>query len=235
MTEQAKKLYGKERYDFGDLCEIVRILRGEGGCPWDREQTHASIRNCVIEEAYEVAEAIDKNDADLLCEELGDLLFQSVFHAQLEQERGSFSIADVVNANAKKMIDRHPQVFGDEPPTDADEALRRWEAQKVAEKRRVTLSSRLRAIPAMLPALMRAQKVAEKAGLNDRTGYAELTDGIAAALPALAGGDSGALGQVLFDLCRLASHCGVSAETALFRYTEQVIETAENHENSLKN
>lgn len=87
MNEQAKELSAKKRYDFDDLCAIVRVLRGEGGCPWDRAQTHASIRSCAIEEAYEVAEAIDKNDPVLLCEELGDLLFQAVFHAQLEAER----------------------------------------------------------------------------------------------------------------------------------------------------
>ena len=169
MNEQAKELSAKKRYDFDDLCAIVRVLRGEGGCPWDRAQTHASIRSCAIEEAYEVAEAIDKNDPVLLCEELGDLLFQAVFHAQLEAERGGFTIGDVVDGNARKMIDRHPQVFGNEEPTDADEALARWEARKVAEKGRVTLSSRLRAVPAMLPALMRAQKIAKKAGLLDGT------------------------------------------------------------------
>ena len=173
MNEQAKELSAKKRYDFDDLCAIVRVLRGEGGCPWDRAQTHASIRSCAIEEAYEVAEAIDKNDPVLLCEELGDLLFQAVFHAQLEAERGGFTIGDVVNGNARKMIDRHPQVFGNEEPTDADEALARWEARKVAEKGRVTLSSRLRAVPAMLPALMRAQKIAKKAGLLDGTSSAE--------------------------------------------------------------
>ena len=104
MNEQAKELSAKKRYDFDDLCAIVRVLRGEGGCPWDRAQTHASIRSCAIEEAYEVAEAIDKNDPVLLCEELGDLLFQAVFHAQLEAERGGFTIGDVVDGNARKMI-----------------------------------------------------------------------------------------------------------------------------------
>lgn len=233
MTEKAKALSEKERFDFDDLCEIVRILRGEGGCPWDREQTHASIRSCVIEEAYEVAEAIDRNDPILLCEELGDLLFQAVFHAQLETERGGFTIGDVVNGNARKMIDRHPQVFGDEAATDADEALRRWEARKIAEKGRVTLSSRLRAVPAMLPALMRAQKIAKKAGLTDGTSQAEVTDEIAALLPALACGEPSAFGQALFALCRLAALCGIDAEESLGDVTEQVIKKVENDENSV--
>lgn len=233
MTEKAKELSEKERFDFDDLCEIVRILRGEGGCPWDREQTHASIRSCVIEEAYEVAEAIDKNDSTLLCEELGDLLFQAVFHAQLETERGGFTIGDVVNGNARKMIDRHPQVFGDEATTDADEALRRWEARKIAEKGRATLSSRLRAVPAMLPALMRAQKVAKKAGLTDGTSQAEVTDEIAALLPSLACGEPSAFGRALFAICRLAALCGIDAEESLGDVTEQVIKKVENDENSV--
>ena len=233
MNETAKELSKKERFDFDDLCAIVRVLRGEGGCPWDRAQTHASIRNCAIEEAYEVVEAIDKNDSALLCEELGDLLFQAVFHAQLEAERGGFTIGDVVDGNARKMIDRHPQVFGDEEPTDADEALARWEARKITEKGRGTLSSRLRAVPAMLPALMRAQKIAKKAGLADGTSPADLTGEIAAALPALATGDTAELGRVLFDLCRLAAVCGADAEESLGGAVEQVIKEAENTENSV--
>ena len=131
------------------------------------------------------------------------------------------------------MIDRHPQVFGNEELTDADEALKRWEAQKIAEKGRTTLSSRLRAVPAMLPALMRAQKIAKKAGLLDGTSPAELAGGISAALPSLADGDCSALGRVLFDLCRLAALCDVSAEEALGAETECVIEAAEKAENSV--
>lgn len=233
MTEQAKRLSAKSRYDFDDLCEITRLLRGEGGCPWDRAQTHASVRNCVIEEAYEVVEAIDRQDPGLLCEELGDLLFQAVFHAQMEAEAGRFDIGDVVNRNARKMIDRHPQVFGDEEATDADEALRRWEARKIAEKGRVTLSSRLRAVPAMLPALMRAQKVAKKAGLTDGTDRAAVVQGLTASEASLAAGDPAAIGQALLALCRLAELSGVSAEECLTRATECVILEAENSENSV--
>ena len=235
MTEQAKALLEKKRYDFDDLCEITRLLRGEGGCPWDRAQTHASVRNCVIEEAYEVVEAIDRCDPELLCEELGDLLFQSVFHAQIEAEAGRFDIGDVVDRNARKMIDRHPQVFGNEEAVDADESLRRWEARKVVEKGRSTLSSRLRAVPAMLPALMRAQKIAKKAGLTAGAGAAEITDSLSAALPALSAGDPAAIGQALFTLCRLAELSGVSAEECLTRTVEDVISDAEKAENSVNN
>ncbi len=233
MTEQAKALSEKKRYDFDDLCEITRLLRGEGGCPWDRAQTHASVRNCVIEEAYEVVEAIDRCDPELLCEELGDLLFQSVFHAQIEAEAGRFDIGDVVDRNARKMIDRHPQVFGDEEAVDADESLRRWEARKAVEKGRSTLSSRLRAVPAMLPALMRAQKIAKKAGLT--ASAAEAVDSLSAVLPALSAGDPAAIGQALLSLCRLAELSGVSAEECLTRTVEDVISDAEKAENSVNN
>lgn len=235
MTEQAKKLSAKSRYDFGDLCEITRLLRSDGGCSWDRAQTHASVRSCVIEEAYEVAEAIDRQDPELLCEELGDLMFQAVFHAQMEAEAGRFDIGDVVDRNARKMVDRHPQVFGEEAAADPEEALRRWEARKIAEKGRTTVLSRLRAVPAMLPALMRAQKVAKKAGLTDGTDRAAVAGAVAASGASLAAGDPAAIGQALLDLCRLAELSGVSAEECLTRATERVIADAEKAENSVNN
>lgn len=234
MTDEAKKLSEKSRYEFADLCAITRILRSEGGCPWDREQTHRSVRSCMIEEAYEVVEAIDREDAVLLREELGDVLFQSVFHSQIEAERGEFDIGDVVNDICVKMIHRHPHVFGD--PGSAGEtvtpdgALAGWEKIKAEEKKRTTLSSRLRAVPAMLPALMRAQKVAKKAGLCEGVTAEELAASVARKLPALEKGDNGALGEVLMDLCRLAAVRNGSAEEALGQATERVIREAEEQE-----
>ena len=103
----------KDHYSINDLLDIVRLLRGEGGCPWDREQTHQSIRSDLIEETCEVIEAIDLEDAELLREELGDVLLQVVFHAQIEREKGVFDIHDVANDICQKMIVRHPHVFGD--------------------------------------------------------------------------------------------------------------------------
>lgn len=131
------------------------------------------------------------------------------------------------------MINRHPQVFDNEEAVDADESLRRWEARKVVEKGRSTLSSRLRAVPAMLPALMRAQKIAKKAGLT--AGAAEAVDSLSAALPALSAGDPAAIGQALLSLCRLAELSGVSAEECLTRTVEDVISDAEKAENSVNN
>ena len=103
----------KEKYEIGDLLEIMKILRSENGCPWDREQDHKSIRKDFIEEVYEAVEAIDSDDAELLKEELGDVLLQVVFHCRIEEEKGSFAFGDAVDGICKKLIVRHPHVFGD--------------------------------------------------------------------------------------------------------------------------
>ena len=167
QDQAVARLLQKKTYDFNDLREITRILRSEEGCPWDREQTHKSIRNCMIEEAYEVVEAIDTENTQLLREELGDVLFQVMFHSQIEFEKHEFSVEDVVNDICVKMIRRHPHVFSDVQAADAEDVLRNWESIKTEEKQRTTLASRLRAVPPMLPALMRAAKIAKKAGLTE--------------------------------------------------------------------
>lgn len=234
-NETVPALLRAKTYSFEDLCTIVELLRGENGCPWDREQTHARIRRCMIEEAYEVVEAIDRDDPTLLCEELGDVLFQVVFHAELEREQGRFSVGDVVTGIARKMIGRHPHVFGDETTAGSGEALQRWEEIKIREKGRRTLSSRLRAIPPMLPALLRAQKVREK--LRD-TSDEENAPGVGAVLHAVerfaeTPGPE-ALGLLLYETVGLAAACGLDAEEALMHTTEQVIcdaERAESEEN----
>ena len=121
----------KDRYDYGDLLEIIRILRSPEGCPWDQVQTHASIRRGLLEEAYEAAEAIDREDPALLKEELGDLLLQVVFHADIERQAGDFTMDDVADGEVRKMLFRHPHVFGgQETVQDADTVLEGWEAIK---------------------------------------------------------------------------------------------------------
>ena len=160
--EEIRALLARRRYGFADLAAVMRLLRAPGGCPWDREQTHASIRNCMIEEAYEAVEAIDTANPVLLREELGDVLFQVFFHAQIEAEAGRFTVDDVVHDICCKMIHRHPHVFSSCTVSDSGEVLTRWEAIKTEEKQRNTLSSRLRAVPPMLPALMRAAKIVGK-------------------------------------------------------------------------
>ena len=120
----------KEKYDINDLLEIMRLLRAPGGCPWDAQQTHMSIRKNLIEETYEVIEAIDKDDKELMTEELGDLLMQVVFHAQMEQEAGNFDFGDVTDGVCKKLIERHPHVFGEVEVSGVGDVLNNWDAIK---------------------------------------------------------------------------------------------------------
>lgn len=152
----------KETYTFADLLAIVRYLRSPDGCPWDRAQTHASVRKNLLEEAYEVAEGIDRDDPKILREELGDHLFQALFHAVIEEERGRFTTEDVLTDICRKMIFRHPHIFADACAEGKEEALLTWEAAKKQEKQQKTVSEALYALPATLPALMYAEKMAGK-------------------------------------------------------------------------
>src|SRR3989442_862624 len=149
------------------LRAIVARLRAPEGCPWDREQTHASLRAGLIEEAYEVVEAINQGDDDNLCEELGDLLLQPVFHAQIAEEEGRFSRADVARCIVEKLLRRHPRVFGDDRCADSAEVLRKWDDIKRAEKGAQVATSALDGVSGGLPALIRAEKVQKKAARVD--------------------------------------------------------------------
>ncbi|HCC02636.1 MAG TPA: nucleoside triphosphate pyrophosphohydrolase [Ruminococcaceae bacterium] len=153
----------KDRYDLSDLRQIVRILRSPEGCPWDQKQDHHSIRNNFIEETYEAVEALDTENSGLLCEELGDVLFQVVFHAALEEEAGRFTFDDVVDGVAKKMIVRHPHVFGTVKVQSMEDVLQNWDAIKAKTKHRKTGADVLENVSPALPALMRAAKVQKKA------------------------------------------------------------------------
>lgn len=227
--ETIAKLLKKEHYNLYDLCDVVVILRGEGGCPWDREQDHHSVRKGLIEECYEVVEAIDREDSELLREELGDLLLQIVFHADMEKDAGRFDIDDVAHDECVKMIHRHPHVFGTVEVENSDEVLRNWELIKTEEKQRVTLPDRLRAIPPMLPALMRAQKVGKKADADEGGDVCSLGAEISELLRALDGADSRQqallLGEVLFKTTSLCRILGVEAEEVLTQKTERLIES----------
>ncbi|XEC94976.1 nucleoside triphosphate pyrophosphohydrolase [Paenibacillus tarimensis] len=152
---------------FDRLHEIVRILRSPEGCPWDREQTHQSIRKNFIEETYEAIEAIDNDDPEGMREEFGDVILQVMLHSQMEEELGSFSVYDVIETLNEKLLFRHPHVFGETGADDAEEALRNWEAMKAEEKRKKGIDpekkSVLDGIPPDLPALMKAYKMQKKA------------------------------------------------------------------------
>lgn len=153
----------KEKYGFSELVDIMKLLRSENGCPWDREQTHESLKRYLIEETYEVLEAVDLKDKDKTCEELGDLLLQIVFHAQIASESGEFDIGDVITGISRKMVLRHTHVFGEDKADTSDEVLENWEAIKKKEKGIKSHTGVLKDVPSNLPALMRSYKVQQKA------------------------------------------------------------------------
>ena len=220
------------RYDFDDLATIMTLLRGEGGCPWDMEQDHKSIRNDFIEETYEVIEAIDTEDPGLLREELGDVLLQVFFHAEIEKEQERFDVRGVVNDVCEKLIHRHPHVFGSVHVENSAEVLSNWDVIKSEEKKRETVTDKLRSIPPMEPALMRAQKVGKKAACFDfpdaESVYDKLQEEIAEVREAEALGDPEKLkeemGDLLLTVTSLARKLGVNCEEALFGATNKFID-----------
>ncbi len=236
MTREEKITYllGKKpgEYTYEDLLLVVELLRGEGGCPWDMEQTHTSIRNDFIEETYEVIEAIDKADPVLLREELGDVLLQVVFHARIEEEEGRFSMSEVANDICVKLIHRHPHVFGEVQVSGTGEVLSNWDKIKSEEKQRVTMTDKLRSIPSMEPALMRAQKVGKKAACFDSANadevWRKLDEEITEVKEAASTGDHAAveeeMGDLLLTVTSLARKLGVNAEEALYHATEKFLD-----------
>ena len=219
----------KPRYTCADLVEIVGLLRGPGGCPWDREQTHRSIRRDLLEEAYEVAEAIDQGSPEHLKEELGDLLLQVVFHAVLAREEGQFGLDDVADGICKKLIYRHPHVFGDVTVGSAGEVLRNWEELKKKEKHQTSQADAADAVARSLPALWRAEKVQKKAakvgfdwpdvsGALDKV--VEETDELRAAI----NGDGDAaeeLGDLLFAAVNVGRFLKADPEASLTAATDK--------------
>ncbi len=219
------------RHTFADLVAIMARLRAPGGCPWDREQSFESLRAFVIEEAYEVVQAIDDGDRRELAEELGDLLLQVVFLAELGREEGSFSIDDVTEAICAKLIRRHPHVFGDEAVADTEELLRNWErikqeerAEKGAAGEGEEAKGRFDGIPLAMPALMRALQISERVvrlGFDwpDLDGVVEKVGEEVRELAAT--GDAAEreleFGDLLFTLVNAGRHLGLDAEQALRR------------------
>lgn len=219
----------KEQYDINDLLQIMQILRAPGGCPWDAAQTHASIKKDFIEETYEVIEAINKADKVLLQEELGDVLMQVVFHSQIEKEQGSFDFGDVADGICKKLIERHPHVFADVSVNDTDEVLTNWDTIKRKSKHQDTFSSAMDAVPKELPALMRCNKIlqkAQKSGLERTTSEKATTDFYSAADALCKATDAQReerIGQAFLALVNLARIAKIDSEEALTAATDQYI------------
>ncbi len=235
VEEKIKLLLEKDRYDFEDLILILEVLRSEQGCPWDREQDHKSIRKDFIEETYEVIEAIDTEDPVLLREELGDVLLQVVFHAQIETEQGVFNIHDVSDDICAKLIHRHPHVFGTVVANTSEQVLSNWEVIKSEEKERKTVTDKLRAIPPMLPALMRAEKVGKKAKCFDFGDAEEVMDKVCEELTELSDAMNGEstsrmeeeMGDLLLSITSLCRKLKIDPEVALNRATDKFIDRFE--------
>ncbi|MBR6786012.1 MAG: nucleoside triphosphate pyrophosphohydrolase [Clostridia bacterium] len=215
----------KDCYNIEDLISIIRLLRAPGGCPWDAKQTHESIKKNLIEETYEVIEAVNKDDKVLLCEELGDLLMQIVFHAQMESEAGVFGFDEVADGVCKKLVERHPHVFGEVTVNGVEDVLTNWDAIKKKTKGQKTTSESMFSVPRELPALMRAAKLQKKAadigfdwpeisGALDK-----LEEEIAELRAAIANKDSANIneefGDLLFSAVNVSRFIKVDAEESL--------------------
>lgn len=207
IDEKIAEINNKESFTTDDLETITAILRER--CPWDREQTHESSRICFIEEVYEACDAIDKKDPENLCEELGDVLLQVLFHARMSQEDGQFDYGDVVNGICRKLIVRHPHVFGDTAAETTAQVLSNWDKIKADTKGQKDPVDTVRDVPTALPALMRAQKIAKRAA---KAGLYELPD---VEPDADKENLKRKIGEELFKICALAQALDVSAEEAL--------------------
>jgi tetrapyrrole methylase family protein/MazG family protein len=226
-------LQEKDSYGVEDLLAIMTLLRSPGGCPWDREQTHASIRKNFLEECYEAVEAIDTGDTALLREELGDVLLQVVFHAEMEREQGTFDFGGVCDGICKKLILRHPHIFGDVTVRDSKEVLENWDAIKKQEKQQKTQTESLLSVPRTLPALMRSEKVqgrAAKAGFcyPDVSGaMQDLRSEVDELSRAIEDGKAAnireELGDVLFSAANVARFAGADSEQCLTESCDKFI------------
>lgn len=221
----------KESYDLKDLEQIVSILRAPGGCPWDAEQTHGSIRRNMIEEACEAAEAIDEQSPEHLKEELGDVLLQVFLHSEMEKEEGRFTVHDVADGICKKLIFRHPHVFGEVQVHNSEEVLVNWDQLKRQEKSQETYTDTLTAVAKSLPALWRAEKVqkkAKKAGFDwsDVAGPVDkLYEELSELKDAMAQGTNvqEEFGDLLFSMVNVSRFLKVDPEEALNSATEKFI------------
>lgn len=207
----------KEKYTFDELVEIIARLRAPGGCPWDMEQTHESIRKSMIEEAYELVEAIDGGKPSKIADESGDVLLQVVLHAQIGKDNGEYDINDVTDMISRKMIHRHPHVFGEVSVANSDEVISNWDAIKRADRSQSSIADELRGVSAYIPTLMRSQKIYKKA---KKAGYEYEGSNIEAETEE-------EFGKLLFDIAVAAEKKGIDPEVALSGYLNKFIDDFE--------
>ncbi len=230
----------KDNYNIDDLIEIVKLLRSENGCPWDKVQTHKSIKKDFLEEVCEVIEAIELDNTALLREELGDVLLQVVFHSSIETDAGNFNFDDVCDEVCKKLILRHPHVFANTVADSVDEVLNNWNSIKKVEKGQDTYTDTLKSVARTLPALMKAQKVgkrATRAGMD----FQSLADVVSSMESEKAELDEAIIskdserifdefGDLLFACVNIARHLQIDAEQALIQATDKFINRFEKTE-----
>lgn len=234
----------KDNYKFYDLVKIISALRAPGGCPWDAEQTHASIKNNLIEETYELIEAINMADPDMMREELGDIMMQVVFHAGISADNGGFDIDDVADEVCKKLIVRHPHVFSDTQVSGVDDVLSNWDKIKQKTKGQKSISETMLSVPRELPALMRSSKVQKRAsgvGFDWPDAYMafeKLEEEVSELKTAIETDDADSivdeLGDVIFSAVNVARLRGADAEEVLTLATEKFIDRFTKVENLAK-
>ena len=227
----------KPKYDFNDFVEIIKILRSPNGCPWDRAQTHETIKSNLIEESYEFLSEIDKKNIEGMQEELGDVLLQVLLHAQIAKDDNEFDINDVIDGIAKKMVFRHPHVFGEDTAVNSDNALDLFNKQKDKEKHFEKRVDVLKSIPESYPALIKAQKTSSK--LNKiqpdyfKKSVEENTEILKQTVAKIEKINEESIGEILWQVVTLAKVADVDAEIALTNINKKIIEKFENVENKI--
>lgn len=242
MSDKIKELFAKDSFDINDLADIVVILRSENGCPWDKVQTHKTIKKDFLEEVYEVMEAIDCDSPEMMREELGDVLLQVVFHTVIETENNNFGLDEVITDICKKLIIRHPHVFGNVEADNVETVLKNWDTIKKETKGQETYTDTLNSVPKNFPALMRAQKLskrAARAGLEHDNAYdLKALENAVKALESCPDSDKNEaakqLGEIMFTCAALARKFELDAEEVLTDTNNCFINKFEKTENAVR-